>query len=258
VIIVETSDGIEYAPLRNRPDVSVLIPAYNAADTLYRAIGSALDQAHIDVEVVVSDDGSTDATAQVAHEYGDPRVRLVQGAGNTGVSEALNRAAEAAHGRYFIELDSDDYFEADSVHRLVRALDDAPANVGFAYGCTQYHNDADFAFTPAPYHPELFRRGNAALYPFLYRREAWDAGVRYHTLMQKPGGGWYSIQDWDMLLQLIYHMRYDGVALPDVLVLHYNYDSEGAHQSMLREFHALAFGTFKLRWGGILKATRIG
>ncbi len=92
--------------------VSVIIPTYNRAHCLARAIASALDQSHQDVEVIVVDDGSTDGTSDfVLQNYGaDQRVRYIH-QDNQGVAAARNTALQAARGDFIAFLDSDDVWK---------------------------------------------------------------------------------------------------------------------------------------------------
>ncbi|MDP2264951.1 MAG: glycosyltransferase, partial [Thiobacillus sp.] len=78
------------------PRFSVIIPAFNAAATLVRAIESVRAQSWPAHEIIVVDDGSTDATAEIARQYGDA-VRLIQQE-NSGVSVARNAGAAVATG----------------------------------------------------------------------------------------------------------------------------------------------------------------
>lgn len=103
------------------PTVSVLIAAWSAEATLERAIDSALAQT-VPVEVIVIDDASPDATAQVANARAatDPRVRVMHQSHNQGPSAARNRGLAAARGAWVTVLDADDFFCApDRLARLV-------------------------------------------------------------------------------------------------------------------------------------------
>ena len=104
------------------PLVSVVIPAYNRADTVGRAVDSALAQTLDDIEVLVVDDGSTDDTAAVVEGYDDPRVRLLSHDGNRGRSAARNTGIEAAHGEFVAFLDSDDQWLPAKLARQVDCL----------------------------------------------------------------------------------------------------------------------------------------
>ncbi|WP_299706347.1 glycosyltransferase family 2 protein [uncultured Tateyamaria sp.] len=105
--------------------VTVIIAAYNAQDTLARAIRSALSQPET-LEVIVVDDKSLDATAAVAFEEAkaDARVRLLTAEINQGPAAARNRALDAATADFVAILDADDVFLPGRLSRLM-ACDDA-------------------------------------------------------------------------------------------------------------------------------------
>ena len=88
------------------PTLSVLVPAYNAADTIGDALESALVQRPAPLEVIVSDDGSEDEMDRVLAHFGS-RIRVVRGP-NRGLAAARNRAAAAAQGALLGLLDADD------------------------------------------------------------------------------------------------------------------------------------------------------
>lgn len=90
------------------PDVSFIIAAYNARETIGRALDSALAQIGVSVEVIVADDRSTDGTAELVRYFGDPRVRLIELPVNGGPGAARNAAIAEATGRWIAILDSDD------------------------------------------------------------------------------------------------------------------------------------------------------
>jgi glycosyltransferase involved in cell wall biosynthesis len=89
------------------PDVSALVPAFNAAGTIAAALDSVLDQRPAPLEVVVCDDGSTDETAEVLRTYGD-RITVVRHDRNLGLAAARNSAAAAARGHLLALCDADD------------------------------------------------------------------------------------------------------------------------------------------------------
>jgi len=93
------------------PKFSVIIPAYNSAATLTRAVESVLAQSWPADEIIVIDDGSTDDTLLVAREFGD-QVRVIHQS-NAGVSVARNRGADVATGDWLAFLDADDWYYPD-------------------------------------------------------------------------------------------------------------------------------------------------
>lgn len=116
------------------PAVSVLIPAWNAAGSIRRALASVLDFRDVALECVVVDDGSTDGTAEVVREAAasDARVVLVALDRNQGVSVARNRGLRVVRGEWLTLLDADDRFLPGGLARLVGAAvrSDALAVIG--------------------------------------------------------------------------------------------------------------------------------
>jgi GT2 family glycosyltransferase len=113
------------------PRFSVIIPAFNAATTVSSAIGSALAQTRQDLEVIVIDDGSSDATGEIVGRIADPRVRLITQS-NRGLPAARNAGIAAARGEYVAFLDSDDLLLPDYLGLTERALRET-SGAGFAY-----------------------------------------------------------------------------------------------------------------------------
>lgn len=105
------------------PLVTVVVPAYNAADHLTEALESALGQTWPAVEIVVVDDGSTDGTAEVASSV--PGVRVLRQA-NQGPAAARNAAIAAGRGTVIAYLDADDLWPAHKLDVQVRHLIDHP------------------------------------------------------------------------------------------------------------------------------------
>ena len=95
----------------NKPKFSVIIPVYNGAATLARAVDSVLDQSYPAHEIIVVDDGSTDRTSVVASSYADQVHYAYQP--NAGVSAARNFGAQIASGDWLAYLDADDWFYPD-------------------------------------------------------------------------------------------------------------------------------------------------
>ena len=85
----------------------MIIPSYNRADVIGRAVGSVLGQAGADIEVIVVDDGSSDETPRVLASFGDTRLRAVV-QDNAGVCAARNAGVAASSAPFLVFLDSDD------------------------------------------------------------------------------------------------------------------------------------------------------
>lgn len=105
-----------------RPEVSVIIPAYNCAGYISKAIDSALDQ-KISVEIIVIDDGSTDNLDEVMEQYRDnPALCYVKNKENIGVAETRNKGVRMARGHYIAFLDGDDYWEKEKLKKQLAII----------------------------------------------------------------------------------------------------------------------------------------
>ncbi|MBN9588826.1 MAG: hypothetical protein BGN85_09545 [Alphaproteobacteria bacterium 64-11] len=114
------------------PFFSVIIPVYNRAVPLERALQSVLVQTCQDFEIVVVDDGSADDPRAVAESFADPRIRFVR-QDNAGGGAARNAAIDAACGRFIAPLDSDDIFLPHHLERMQALLKDTDGSVvGYA------------------------------------------------------------------------------------------------------------------------------
>jgi glycosyltransferase involved in cell wall biosynthesis len=116
-----------------RPAVSVIIPTYNRAPLLPRALDSVLAQTYADFEVLVVDDGSSDATAEVLARYSDDRVRVLRHPVNRGVGAARNFGLREARGDFIAFLDSDDEWLPDKLALQLARFRALGEDVGLVY-----------------------------------------------------------------------------------------------------------------------------
>ncbi len=107
------------------PEFSVVIPVYNGAGYVARAVRSALAQTGVRHEVIVVDDGSTDDSGNVANGV-DPAVRVVRHPQNRGLPAARNTGIREARGGLVAFLDADDWWETDKLAAQARVLVAAP------------------------------------------------------------------------------------------------------------------------------------
>ena len=134
----------EYQPGRThsqRPQVSVIVPAYQGDRYLERAISSVLQQTFTDSEVIVVDDGSTDRTRQVLQPHWD-KIRYVYQE-NQGVAAARNRGIALSRGRWVAFLDQDDEFLPDKLATQMAAVQNLPeeTDVGIVHSGWQIAGD---------------------------------------------------------------------------------------------------------------------
>lgn len=109
----------------DKPLVSVIMPVYNGADYIGRAIESVLAQDYPNFEIVIVDDGSTDNTRQVIQGYHDERIRYFRQE-NSGVSSARNFGIRNAAGPYIMPLDADDMMAPAFITKHLREFEKHP------------------------------------------------------------------------------------------------------------------------------------
>jgi len=107
----------------NKPKVSVLIPAYNHEMYLKDTIESVLNQTFPDFELLISDDCSTDNTAQVIKSFSDKRITGIFFEENKGTVRSLNHLLSLAKGEYIAVLGSDDIWELDKLEKQLQVLE---------------------------------------------------------------------------------------------------------------------------------------
>lgn len=113
------------------PFFSVVIPVYNRAALLGRALHSVLAQTEQDFEIVVVDDGSVDNPSRVVEEFADPRIVFVRQE-NRGGGAARNAGIDKARGRFVAFLDSDDRFFPHHLATMRKLLENASCTAGYA------------------------------------------------------------------------------------------------------------------------------
>lgn len=109
--------------MRQNPLVSVIIPVYNVQDFLRECLNSVVHQSYSNLEILLIDDGSTDASVEICDEYArsDARVRVIHKS-NGGQASARNAALELARGEFLTFVDSDDVADVDLVRTLLNLI----------------------------------------------------------------------------------------------------------------------------------------
>lgn len=107
------------------PIVSVIIPTYNRASFITKAIDSVLEQTFNDFEIIVIDDGSTDQTKEKLKPYQNKIIYRYQE--NQGIAKARNQGLEIAQGDYIAFLDSDDFWKPEKIQKQIEFFDKHPA-----------------------------------------------------------------------------------------------------------------------------------
>ena len=197
------------------PAVSVLMSVHNGAAWVTRAVGSVLDQTLTDLEIIVVDDGSTDATPTLLAALRDPRLR-VEWQARTGLTRSLNRALRLAHGPLVARLDADDLALPDRLARQ-RAFLDAHSDVGLL-GTGARELDADGRLVRVispPADDRAIRRVLIRRNPFVH-----SSIMMRRALVERAGGydaSFRVAQDYDLWLRLSEITRMANLSEPLVI-----------------------------------------
>ncbi len=168
--------------------VSIVMPVRDGADTLRGAMESILAQTWRDLELIVVDDGSTDATPEILTEYTrrDPRIRLVS-TPPQGIARALQAGCAAAAGDWIARMDGDDWMHPE---RLSRQMDHARENPerGVVSGLVRYGGDAPGYAAHVDWVNGLLTHEEMALRRFVEAPVAHPSVMFRRDLMEKHGG----------------------------------------------------------------------
>jgi len=108
------------------PEISVLMPVYNAEKHLRQSVESVLGQTFDDFELLLVDDGSTDSTLKIAMSYPDPRIRILRNQTNEGISASLNKGIDHCAGRLIARMDADDISYPSRLQKQYDYMNDHP------------------------------------------------------------------------------------------------------------------------------------
>lgn len=191
------------------PRISVLMPCFNHGAFIAEAIQSVLDQTISDTEIIVVDDGSTDAaTVAVLQQLTAPRTRVLR-TENRGLPGARNYAARHAGGAFFCALDADDRLAPAWFERALDVLERQP-DVAFVSHWLETFGDEAWTWAPTSCElPALLAR-NTVNGAALVRRTAFEAVGGYDESMR------HGCEDWDFWLRLV-EGGFHGAIVPEVL-----------------------------------------
>ena len=192
------------------PNISVIIPAYNAAATIAQTIESVRQQTYSNLEIIVINDGSSDRTAAVVNNISDPRIKLFNYP-NGGVAHARNRGIAQAQGEYIAFLDADDLWTEDKLKLQHEALSNN-SQAGVAYSWTYFLYPEGVCYPSDPVHHQGYIYSNLLTQNFLHhgsnpliRREAIADVGEFDPRFPHCA-------DWDYYLRLA--AKWDFVVVP--------------------------------------------
>ncbi len=191
--------NLQISTEKDAPLVSVLMLTYNGARFIREAIESVLAQTYTRLELIIIDDGSTDATREIIQRFSDERIRYIRHEQNAGLLVRRKESLGLVSGNYVAILDSDDLWLADKLEKQVNYLSDHSACVligtwitrinerGEVIGTTKYQSD-DLSIRAS-----ILMRNQFAHSSVLIRRDALKRTVGYRFPLD---------EDLDLFLQL--------------------------------------------------------
>lgn len=236
---------------KNNPTVSIIIPTYNRARLIGRAIQSVLDQTYQDFELIVVDDGSTDNTGKVIKIFTDPRIKYVRHEQNKGGSVARNMGIKVARGEFIAFLDSDDEWLPKKLEKQINCFTKCSDSVGAVYCMLYMQNDS--LESGRRVRLSDVRRGN--VYNSLLN--GWfpaptSAVMLRVRVFEKTGifdENLPSFQDYDLWVRVAQHYEFEFVDEP-LGIWHVHSDSQ---VTMDLESRMKGCELFLAKWGDIVR-----
>ena len=211
---------------RSRPLVSICMPGYNVEATLVHAVESIFQQTYDNIEVILVDDGSTDATEAIARKFTDRRFSYERNAQNMGGYQTMNKAIGLASGEFVAVYHTDDIYGTEIVAKEAAYLERHPA-VGAVF-CLSRFMDHDGQIYGQMTLPAVFKGRQTLTYdevfPFLLRNKnilfCCPTFMARRTVLESVGlfdGGTYDVAaDLDMWIRIL--RRYPVAVIDEPLM----------------------------------------
>jgi glycosyltransferase involved in cell wall biosynthesis len=222
------------------PTVSVIIPTYNRARLLGRAVRSVLAQNYQDFELIIVDDGSTDDTEGLVKNLNSEKIRYLRHRQNKGASAARNTGISSARGEYIAFQDSDDEWMPDKLEKQMRAFAVAPPEVGIIYTGFYIIRDNRKIYRPSasitPKDGDILNgiiNGEYLVSPqtIVAKRECFEKLGLFDENLP-------ALEDWEMSLRLAKHYHFNYINKP-LMQYHIQPDSLSRNKSAMIKSYQL-------------------
>ncbi|WP_008317316.1 glycosyltransferase family 2 protein [Leptolyngbya sp. PCC 6406] len=199
------------------PEISVIIPTFNAEKTIVETVHSVLSQTFSDFEILVINDGSTDGTLEVLSHIQDPRLAVFTFP-NGGVAVSRNRGIQKSSGRFLTFLDSDDLWTPEKLTEQWATLNNHP-EAAVAYSWNDYIDETG-KFLHHGWHPNFTGDVYEALFQRCFIENGSNIMVRRDAveIVGEFDPTVVPAEDWDFYLRLA--EKYPFVCVPKVHVLY--------------------------------------
>lgn len=212
--------------------ISVVVPTYNRAYVIQRAIESIQKQTYSNIEIIVVDDGSTDNTREIVEGISDSRICYIQSSKNAGVSHARNLGIVAAKGDYIAFQDSDDVWRSDKLEKQMECM--KVQEYGMVYSAFEREfQDGTVVYYPPKEMPIEKKQGNilvslleknlVSTQTMLVKREVFDEIGLFNE-------GMSNLEDYDIAVRIA--KKYDIGMVDEPLVRLYTL-ADGINQNQI-------------------------
>lgn len=200
------------------PTISVVVPTYNRAALLPRAVRSVLAQTYADIEIIIVDDASTDETESVVATLDDPRIRYIRHESNLGGAATRNTGIKAARGKLIAFQDSDDEWLLDKLEKqtgLLHSRDDEAEIVycgfiRFDHGSPVYVPEARTEPRQGHILPRLLHSNFVSTQTLLVPRACFENVGLFDEQLPR-------FQDWELVIRLA--AEYEFLLVDEPLVI---------------------------------------
>lgn len=215
------------------PLVSVVIPCYNYGLYVEEAVDSCIASTFQDIEIIVVNNGSTDAhTNNVLARLNRPKTRVLRIERNIGLPYGRNFGIRHALGTYILPLDADDKIHPTLIEKSVRRLEAKP-EVGFVTSGMAYFGDEQWTWMPPPFDLKLLTQANIVLVCSMFRKKAWAEVGGYNETMLD------GYEDWDFWLSLA-EKGWKGDTIQEVLFFYRRHGRSMSYDAGLKHNEIVA------------------
>ena len=215
------------------PKVSIILPTYNRAYIIEKAIQSVLNQTYQDFELIIVDDGSTDNTEEIIKKLQekDKRIRYIKLETNKGAAAARNEGIKIAHGKYITFQDSDDEWLPEKLEKQMKIFETTPEDIIVYTGFWRidgdektYIPDINISNREGYIHKELLKGNFVGTPSILLKKETLEKVALFDECLQR-------CQDWDLVIRLSEYYNFKLIDEP-LYTSHILTDSISANMSL--------------------------
>lgn len=234
---------------KQNPQLSVILPVYNAGNYLSACLDSIVSQTYSNFEVIAIDDGSTDNSVELLREFAHtyPNIKIARNKENRGIGYTVNKALSKAKGQFIARMDADDAMLPERLEKQIKYLQQNPETVLVGGQCLVIDEDGNTTGT----------KQNPQAHSDIYKKMFTTMSVQNPTVMINTAlvpkkalvhdNSLHPVDDLDLLFRLFNYGKFSN--LPDAVLKYRVYRNSSTMKDPKRSFLL----TLKVRWQAIVK-----